>query len=65
MHAIVRPGPYICAEWDNGGLPAWLFRDPEVGVRRSEPRFLDAVERVPRPRLEIVAPRQVDRGRAR
>jgi len=23
MHAIVRPGPYICAEWDNGGLPAW------------------------------------------
>ena len=28
MHAIVRPGPYICAEWDNGGLPAWLFGDP-------------------------------------
>ena len=25
MHAIVRPGPYICAEWDNGGLPAWLL----------------------------------------
>ena len=24
LHAIVRPGPYICAEWDNGGLPAWL-----------------------------------------
>ena len=46
MHAIVRPGPYICAEWDNGGLPAWLFRDPEVGVRRSEPHYLEAVERV-------------------
>ncbi|GAA1724482.1 beta-galactosidase [Isoptericola hypogeus] len=25
LHAIVRPGPYICAEWDGGGLPAWLF----------------------------------------
>ena len=43
MYAIVRPGPYICAEWDNGGLPAWLFRDPEVGVRRYEPRYLEAV----------------------
>ncbi|RCV47226.1 beta-galactosidase, partial [Marinitenerispora sediminis] len=28
LHAIVRPGPYICAEWDNGGLPGWLTRDP-------------------------------------
>ena len=24
MRAIVRPGPYICAEWENGGLPSWL-----------------------------------------
>ena len=30
MHAIVRPGPYICAEWHNGGLPAWLFEDASV-----------------------------------
>lgn len=43
MYAIVRPGPYICAEFENGGLPAWLFSDPEVGVRRHEPRFLEAV----------------------
>ncbi len=45
MQAIVRPGPYICAEWDNGGLPAWLFADPAVGVRRNEPVFMAAVER--------------------
>ena len=25
LYAIVRPGPYICAEWDFGGLPAWLL----------------------------------------
>ena len=31
LHAIVRPGPYICAEWDNGGLPAWLFRRARHG----------------------------------
>lgn len=62
MHAIVRPGPYICAEWDNGGLPAWLFRDPEVGVRRSEPHYLEAVSGYLRRVYEIVAPRQVDAG---
>lgn len=62
MHAIVRPGPYICAEWDNGGLPAWLFRDPEVGVRRSEPHYLEAVSGYLRRVYEIVAPRQIDAG---
>ncbi|MET4157044.1 beta-galactosidase family protein [Agromyces sp. PvR057] len=62
MHAIVRPGPYICAEWDNGGLPAWLFRDREVGIRRSEPRYLDAVGEYLRNVYEIVVPRQIDAG---
>ncbi|GAA1751890.1 glycoside hydrolase family 35 protein [Agromyces humatus] len=62
MHAIVRPGPYICAEWDNGGLPAWLFRDPDVGVRRSEPHYLGAVSGYLRHVYEIVAPRQIDAG---
>ncbi|KRE30374.1 beta-galactosidase family protein [Agromyces sp. Soil535] len=62
MHAIVRPGPYICAEWDNGGLPAWLFRDPDVGVRRSEPRYLAAVSEYLRRVYDIVAPRQIDAG---
>ncbi|MFF2371321.1 beta-galactosidase family protein [Agromyces sp. NPDC058110] len=62
MHAIVRPGPYICAEWDNGGLPAWLFRDRGVGIRRSEPRYLEAVSEYLRNVYEIVAPRQVDTG---
>ena len=62
MHAIVRPGPYICAEWDNGGLPAWLFRDPDVGVRRSEPHYLEAVRGYLRRVYEVVAPRQVDAG---
>ncbi|PPG52015.1 beta-galactosidase [Rathayibacter sp. AY2B3] len=62
MHAIVRPGPYICAEWDNGALPAWLFRDPEVGVRRSEPNYLAAVSDYLRRVYAIVEPRQIDAG---
>lgn len=61
LHAIVRPGPYICAEWDNGGLPAWLFRDPSVGVRSSEPRYLSAVTDYLSRVYDIVAPLQVDR----
>jgi beta-galactosidase len=62
MHAIVRPGPYICAEWDNGGLPAWLLADPEVGVRRHEPRYLAAIEQYYDQLLPLVAERQVTRG---
>nr|WP_042191165.1 beta-galactosidase family protein [Kibdelosporangium sp. MJ126-NF4]CEL19885.1 Beta-galactosidase [Kibdelosporangium sp. MJ126-NF4]CTQ97109.1 Beta-galactosidase (EC 3.2.1.23) [Kibdelosporangium sp. MJ126-NF4] len=62
MHAIVRPGPYICAEWDNGGLPTWLVRDPEVGVRRYEPRYLAAVREYLDNVYRVVAPHQVDRG---
>ncbi|MEU4247122.1 beta-galactosidase family protein [Amycolatopsis sp. NPDC026612] len=62
MYAIVRPGPYICAEWDNGGLPAWLFRDPSVGVRRYEPKYLEAVREYLTKVYEVVVPHQIDRG---
>ncbi|MFT3888728.1 MAG: beta-galactosidase [Arachnia sp.] len=62
MHAIVRPGPYICAEWHGGGLPAWLTALPGIGLRRSEPIYLAEVERYLRQVYEIVAPRQIDRG---
>lgn len=62
MRALVRPGPYICAEWDNGGLPAWLFQDPEVGIRRHEPRYLAAVGEYFDQLLPVLAPRQVTRG---
>lgn len=62
MYAIVRPGPYICAEWDNGGLPAWLFADPTVGIRRDEPQFIAAVTTYLDRVLGIVAPLQVGNG---
>jgi beta-galactosidase len=62
LHAIVRPGPYICAEWDGGGLPGWLFDDPAVGVRRSEPLYLAAVDEFLARVYEIVVPRQIDAG---
>jgi beta-galactosidase len=62
MYAIVRPGPYICAEWDNGGLPAWLFAQPGVGVRRNEPTFMAAVADYFASVLPLVAPRQISHG---
>ncbi|MCS5714216.1 beta-galactosidase [Herbiconiux sp. CPCC 205716] len=62
MHAIVRPGPYICAEWDNGGLPSWLFTSGTVGVRRDEPQYLAAVQRYLEQLAPVLVPRQVDNG---
>lgn len=62
MHAIVRPGPYICAEWTNGGLPAWLFTSGTVGVRRDEPQYLAAVDAYMRQLAPVLVPRQIDRG---
>jgi beta-galactosidase len=45
LNVIVRPGPYVCAEWEAGGLPAWLFADPSIKVRTRDPRFLAAEDR--------------------
>ena len=45
LYAIVRPGPYICAEWENGGLPAWLSARPGVEFRCMNPAFLAANDR--------------------
>ncbi|MER7445910.1 beta-galactosidase family protein [Microbacterium sp. NPDC097977] len=61
MDAIVRPGPYICAEWHNGGLPNWLTAG-ERELRSSEPSYLADVSDYLRRVYEIVAPRQIDRG---
>ena len=33
LYCIVRPGPYICAEWDFGGLPAWLLKDKNICIQ--------------------------------
>jgi len=40
LYVLMRPGPYACAEWDFGGLPAWLLANPNIKVRCSDPRFM-------------------------
>ncbi|XP_054991247.1 beta-galactosidase [Sorex araneus] len=42
---ILRPGPYICAEWDMGGLPAWLLDKESIVLRSSDPDYLQAVDK--------------------
>ncbi|SEF23631.1 beta-galactosidase [Amycolatopsis pretoriensis] len=41
---IVRPSPYICAEWEFGGLPAWLLADRNLELRCADPAYLKAVD---------------------
>ncbi len=45
LHVILRPGPYACAEWDLGGLPAWLLADPNIVLRSADEKFLGPAER--------------------
>uniref|UniRef100_A0A4W6C861 Beta-galactosidase n=1 Tax=Lates calcarifer TaxID=8187 RepID=A0A4W6C861_LATCA len=42
---ILRPGPYICAEWDMGGLPAWLLNKKNIVLRSSDPDYIAAVDK--------------------
>src|SRR5450759_1569094 len=62
MYAIVRPGPYICAEWDNGGLPAWLLQSGTTGIRCNEPAYMAAVSDYFQRLAPVLVPRQADRG---
>jgi beta-galactosidase len=45
LYVILRPGPYVCAEWDFGGCPSWLLKEHDLKVRSTDPRFLAACER--------------------
>lgn len=45
MFLILRPGPYVCAEWDFGGLPSYLLAIPDIKVRCMDPRYTEAAER--------------------
>ena len=51
MLAILRPGPYVCAEWDFGGIPPYLLKDPELRVRSMYPRYMAALAKVLTPAL--------------
>lgn len=44
MYVIVRPGPYVCAEWEMGGLPWWLLKKKDIKLREQDPFFMERLE---------------------
>jgi len=62
MYLIVRPGPYICAEWDYGGFPAWLQTIPNIHFRTMNEPYLRAVDRYFDAVTPIIARHQWTRG---
>ena len=62
MWVILRPGPYVCAEWDFGGIPPYLLKDPELKVRCLNPRYMGAVERYLSTLASVIKPLLVANG---
>lgn len=62
LYMIVRPSPYICAEWEFGGLPAWLLKEPGMRLRCSYKPYLDAVRAYYDVLIPRLVPYQIDRG---
>ena len=62
LWVLLRPGPYSCAEWDFGGYPAWLLATPDMRVRSTDPRFLDAAGKYMQEVGRQLAPLQITRG---
>ena len=44
LNVILRPGPYVCAEWEMGGLPWWLLKKKDISLRDNDPYFLARVD---------------------
>ncbi len=62
LYVIIRPSPYICAEWEFGGLPAWLLKEDGMKLRVCYPPFLHHVEEYYKVLLPRVAPYQITQG---
>jgi beta-galactosidase len=44
LNVILRPGPYVCAEWELGGYPSWLLKDQNLVLRGDNPQYMAAVK---------------------
>lgn len=62
LYVILRPSPYICAEWEFGGLPGWLLAEDGMQVRSSSPAFLEQVKEYYKVLLPILKPLQITEG---
>ena len=62
MYVIVRPGPYVCAEWEMGGLPWWLLKKKDIRLREQDPYFMERVKIFEKKVGEQLAPLTIQNG---
>lgn len=63
MYIILRPGPYVCAEWDMGGLPWWLLKKKDIKVRTKEDTyFMESMSKFLKEVGKELAPMQINKG---
>ena len=62
LYVIVRPGPYVCAEWEMGGLPWWLLKKKDIRLRERDPYFMERVKIFEQKVGEQLAPLTIQRG---
>lgn len=62
LYVILRPSVYICAEWEFGGLPAWLLKDKKVRLRSTDPFFIKKVANYYQILLPKLRPLQITNG---
>lgn len=62
MWVLLRPGPYVCAEWDLGGIPSYLLGIPDITLRCKDDRYMNGVERYFRALSAEVADLQITKG---
>lgn len=62
LYVILRPSPYICGEWEFGGLPAWLLKDDSMCVRTNSKCFMEHVEQYYERLMQEIVPLQITHG---
>ncbi|MDP4188296.1 MAG: beta-galactosidase [Bacteroidota bacterium] len=62
LWVILRPSPYVCAEWEFGGYPYWLEKIPGLVVRSKEPQYLQAYKNYIHQVGKQLAPYQINHG---
>lgn len=62
LWAIVRPSPFICGEWEWGGMPSWLMKDRSLRPRSRDPKFLERVAAYYDQLMPLLVPRQITHG---
>ncbi|MBO0475150.1 beta-galactosidase [Enterococcus ureasiticus] len=62
LFVILRPSPYICAEWEFGGLPAWLLNERQMRIRSSDSTFIEKVASYYEELFQQITPLQIEHG---